>query len=326
MDIEKLQNGSEIRRDYRTGNICIIVPGRSHRPEEVEEEKIQDVDLSKCPFEPRNEYMTTEIMHVGDPWEIRVIENKFPELSGNTPLTYTGGMFKSLGGYGYNEVIIDSPLHTDRFESMPSDHLLKWINTVIERQDILYQRKRIKHVFVFKNYGLRAGASLGHPHTQIMAQPAVLGNIKKEILISKKSMASDDSCIYEKAAKNETGRTLIDTDYFTVIAPFGSRITAESMVMPKRHVNYTPDLTTEEKREMIEILKKVISTNRKIYGSHPYNLVFHDSKYERSMHMHIEIYPRLSVFGGIELGEQIFVNVISPEEYTEAFRKASVSR
>ena len=47
-----------------------------------------------------------------------VIRNKFPELDGHTPLDYENGFLSSISGYGYNEVLIESPNHFDKFENM----------------------------------------------------------------------------------------------------------------------------------------------------------------------------------------------------------------
>lgn len=316
-------NGSEIRKDYRTGYLSIIVPGRSKRPEEVKEKDMAGTDVSKCPFEPGNENMSNEIMRYGDPWSIRVIENKFPELAPGTPyfLEKKGkNLLKYIGGYGYNEVIIESPLHTAVLEDLPFDHLLNWLEILIEREDVLYTKKYIKHVFIFKNYGVAGGESIGHPHTQIMAYPILAGNVRKEL----ENIKKQGVCFYDGLEEVEKERLLTENDSFFAVAPFGSRMPAESMIVPKRHVNYLGDLADKEKRDFISILTSVLSTNKKIYGRQSYNLVVHDIKTEPDFHMHVEIYPRMSTPAGIELGQSIFVNTITPEDYAEDFRRVAV--
>ena len=66
-------------------------------PEEIKNAKVALLNLA------------LEIMHVNEPWTTMVIRNKFPELEGHTPLEYENGFFSSISGYGYNEVLIESP-------------------------------------------------------------------------------------------------------------------------------------------------------------------------------------------------------------------------
>lgn len=333
MDDNDRFSGSEIRRDYRTGRLSIIVPGRSKRPKEVKEDDLAGLDLAKCPFEPGNEHMSTEIMRSGNPWELRVIENKFPELSADTPLDgnisfLSEGKSKELlryiGGYGYNEVVIESPLHNAVLEELSIEQLVKWLNILIEREGVLYTKRYIKHVFIFKNYGSEGGESIGHPHTQIMALPLVAGNVRKELKLAQKYENDNGSCLYEDIAEIEKTRMLTENDSFFAVAPFGSRISAESMIVPKRHMSYIGELSEKERRDFVSILAKVLSTNRKLYGKQAYNFAFHGIKDEPDFHMHVEIYPRMATAAGVELGEDIFVNTITPEDYSYKFRSLLV--
>ncbi|MCL4372543.1 DUF4921 family protein [Candidatus Parvarchaeota archaeon] len=317
---------SEIRKDYRTGYYSVIVPGREHRPKELETEDEGSKNLKDCPFEPGTvDRINLEIMHVNEPWTTMVIRNKFPELDGNTPLEYENGFFSSISGYGYNEVLIESPKHSDKFENMALKKSLEWLNTLIEREEDLYSRNYIKHVMVFKNYGASGGASIGHSHTQIIAWPEILGTPAVEIEITKKYLKENHSCIYEDAIKKEEARVLFETEKVAAVAPYGSRFSGESMILVKRHVNYIMDLSQEEKEELVEGLKKIIQTNKRLFGEQAYNFVIHENKIEKDYHMHIEIYPRLSNLAGIELGQNVFVNTMMPEDYVKKFREITKS-
>ncbi|HPB34096.1 MAG TPA: galactose-1-phosphate uridylyltransferase, partial [Caldisericia bacterium] len=80
----------ELRKDPVIGRWVIIATERSLRPNDYVIEKDDNVnDLSKCPFEEGNEFMTPpEILSYRDPntnknekgWWIRVIPNKYPAL------------------------------------------------------------------------------------------------------------------------------------------------------------------------------------------------------------------------------------------------------
>lgn len=327
MENNFLTDESEIRRDYRTNFYTLIAPGRSKRPIELEEEDTDASNLTACPFERGNESQSKEIMHYGEPWTLRVIENKFPELTGNTPLVFKKtdkGVIEYFGGYGYNEIVIFSPNHTDTLEGLDNEAGLAWLNALVEREDALYARKYIKYVQVFHNYGATAGASFRHPHTQIIAWPILIGNIKRELDIIKMHKVQNNSCLYEDIYEIEKTRLLLENKNFFAIAPFGSRITAESMIVPKRHVNCISELTTEEKNDLFSALKTILLTNKKLYGRQAYNFTIHELKEDENIHMHLELYPRMSIQAGIEIGEDVFVNKISPEEYSENFRNSLV--
>ncbi len=326
MDPETLKAESEIRKDYRTGRLSIIVPGRDVRPKEILEEDAALKDLSVCPFEPENIHVVNiEIARSEDPWSVLVIQNKFPELSGTTPLFTDSddkGLFTKMGGYGYNEVVIESPKHTDLLEKFGDEKLMTWLGVLIDREEALYARRYIKYVQVFKNYGVSGGASIGHPHTQIMAWPGIFGTVKKELKRVRRYGKAYGACLYEDALKTERGRLLWEGQRMIAIAPFASRFGGESMLLPKRHVNYVGELSMDEKREFVHAIKIVLLTNKKLFGAQDYNLVFHELKTEDAFHMHAEIYPRMTTLAGVELGEGIFVNTVVPEVYADHFRDA----
>lgn len=318
-----MDENSEIRKDCRTGYYSVIVPGRDKRPKELEAKDEAAADLEKCPFEPDTvDKKNLEIMHVNDPWTTIVIKNKFPELSGYTPLDYSEGFFSSISGYGYNEVVIESPDHFDLFERRDTKKSLEWLDTLIEREEDLYSKNYIKHVMIFRNSGAAAGESIGHPHTQIIAWPEMLGIPAVELEKSRKYKNENGSCLYEDMIKKDGARMLFETENAAVIAPFASRFAGESIIIPKRHMNYLMDLNAEEKEEITDALEKVIKTNVKLFGKHSYNFVIHESKKEEDYHLHLEIYPRLSTPAGIELGQNIFVNTLVPEKYAEKFKGA----
>ncbi len=319
---DEILGQNEIRRDYRTGDYAIIAPDRGKRPEDFHNPKVPEHSTPEnCPFERGKENTNTEIMRVGDPWQIRAVENKFPELYGNIPVYQRDGVFAMISGYGYNEVVIDTPSHNEPFESMDNDRLLLWLNMIIEREDALYLKKYIKHVHMFKNSGRDAGESLDHAHTQIMAWPELIGRVRTEYDAASKYTQKNGSCLYEKILDVERYRLLIETNNFVCIAPFASRMAGESMILPKRHLAYLGDLTDKEREDLVQVLKQTLLVNRSIFGNLSYNFVSHEIKAMEDFHMHIEIYPRLAKFAGVELGEGVFVNQLPPEIYSESFRK-----
>jgi UDPglucose--hexose-1-phosphate uridylyltransferase len=53
-----------------------------------------------------------------------------------------------------------------------------------------------------------------------------------------------------------------------------------------------------------------------------FNLVVHNAPRNSDYHFHIEFYPKLSKFAGVELGTDISVNTVSPETSAKKLRGA----
>jgi galactose-1-phosphate uridylyltransferase len=95
---------------------------RAHpTPEELATHRaVQNVPsfLETCPFCPGNENKTPpEVMrfpsNTAEPWAVRVIPNKFSALSGSLQLTRSvNDVWRRIEGFGFHEVIIDSPDHS----------------------------------------------------------------------------------------------------------------------------------------------------------------------------------------------------------------------
>jgi UDPglucose--hexose-1-phosphate uridylyltransferase len=57
----------------------------------------------------------------------------------------------------------------------------------------------------------------------------------------------------------------------------------------------------------------------------PFNLVFHlspEKKNSRQIHWHIEVYPQLSIWSGLERGFGVYVNEVTPEKSAELLGSA----
>ncbi len=150
-------NPSEIRTDYRNGYKTIIsrLRGKQYLASITTEEYKNKSDafdrsselesrIAKCVFEPGKEDLNVEVFRAREPWEIRVIENKFPSLTKNSNILHNvgqNGLFASIGGYGYNEIVVDSPCHTDVLEDLNLNRLTMWLDVLISRGNELYSRK-----------------------------------------------------------------------------------------------------------------------------------------------------------------------------------------
>src|SRR5262249_41438863 len=107
-------------------------------------------------------------------WEVRVVPNKFPALGieGN-PERRAVGIFDRMHGIGAHEVVIETPDHARDLALMSEEQLARVLAVYQDRLRDLKRDNRFKYVLLFKNHGTEAGASLAHPHAQIIATPVI---------------------------------------------------------------------------------------------------------------------------------------------------------
>ncbi len=322
IEFEKFEG--EIRTDYRTGSRVIFSPIRDKKPMDFSTAVGKwESDISRCPFEYANDSLNRTIKYIGGDrysWKLRAIENKFPFTFPDLGLFSSGAFLKKSTPFGYSEVLVETPVHDLPFEEIGEEERILWLENIVEREEALYSRDGIKYVYVFKNEGPGSGASLFHAHSQIMAFPDVTPAIATEAERIKENLKKTGKCLYEEALPEEKDRLLIENGTCVAFAPFASKFTAETVVMPKRHVNYAAGLSEGEVRDMVRLLSSVISVNKKLFGRLPYNLVFHELKSEKDFHFHIEIYYRVITFAAVEFAG-FYTNQLIPETYADIFSK-----
>src|SRR5438046_4948229 len=65
---------------------------------------------------------------------------------------------------------------------MQSEFQVQEIITAYKQRYLdLIRDKRFKYILIFKNHGERAGASISHPHSQLIATPIVPRRIVEEV-------------------------------------------------------------------------------------------------------------------------------------------------
>jgi len=200
----------EFRKDPLTGSWVIIAPERAQRPIDANHRTAQVEEFAEwseeCPFCSGNELMTPpEVLAYRSPgtgsnqrgWTLRVVRNKYPALSPDLELnTVTGNdLHRSMVGFGYHEVIIETPSHSRDFSFMALDEIEDVLWAWRDRLLSIRADKRIKYALVFKNYGHRAGASLVHPHSQIIATSMVPKRIEEEVQNMRNYYGEKGACL-----------------------------------------------------------------------------------------------------------------------------------
>jgi UDPglucose--hexose-1-phosphate uridylyltransferase len=330
---------SQLRKDLISGRWVIIASERSKRPDDFRgagEARTETAD-SFCPFCAGNESKTPPEVYAlrregtqpdQDGWSVRVVPNKFPALDrGEKTQRRQEGIFESMSGVGVHEVVIETPDHGLELSDAPLPHLRDVLATVRSRIISIEQEKQYQYVQVFKNKGRAAGASLSHPHSQIIATPIIPKRIKEELYSAERLFKKYQGCIFCRIIGQEMSlrqRIVYSDRHFCVLAPFASRFPFEMQVFPLRHSAHLADMTPEETESLAATLKSVLSKIKGLLSDPPYNLVLHQAPnpslmqgdwpgMSKDYHWHLEIMPVLTRVAGFELGTGFYINPVPPE-------------
>lgn len=335
-----MEEASELRKDPVLDRWVIIAASRGKRPTDFAPTPEPDKSAG-CPFCGGNESKTPpEIFAARDPgtlpdtegWEVRVVQNKFPALTIEASLKRSGiGLLDRMGGFGAHEVIIETPLHAQDLAQAPLQHINTVLSVFRSRLLDLRQDARFRHILIFRNYKSAAGASLAHPHSQLIALPIVPLLVKEKLAAARAHYKFKERCIFCDLIEQETAipdRVVLENEHFVVLSPFAARFPFELQIYPRRHMHDYTMMTAEEQWAFADILKRTLEAYRNTLADPAYNLMLQTSpatvarpghpEYWGTLasdyHWHIELMPRLTKTAGFEWGTGFYINPVSPEQ------------
>lgn len=328
---------SEIRQDIVTGDWVIIATSRAKRPEEYRcATKQQDHpghDVGTCPFESpetSGQENDTLVYRKSDgEWTLRVFGNKYPAVSpGETPLGNEVGPYFSMSGIGHHELVVlrDHWRHPALLDVM---EIAELFDAYQERYLELMTGRNIRYISVIHNHGKSAGASLFHPHSQILAVPVVSPYVRQELSGSEQYYRATKSCVYcsflEYDLKDRT-RVIYENAGFVALCPFASRAAFEIWVLPKTHAPYFERMNGDSKVELAEVFKAALGSMYAALGNPDYNYYIHtapcDGKDYPHFHWHIEILPKTATWAGFELSTGVEISTLAPETAARYLRQS----
>lgn len=332
------KNISELRRDLVSGTWVAFSSQRKFRPKHQEDfVRVSDNcdNADECPFCKHNiknqkqEKDTLTYFDKKGEWSVRVFPNKFPIFSSNIHELEKRdiGPFEVMNGVGYHEVLVTAD-HRKNFPDLEIPQIVEVFNAYQERYLALMNKRNIKYISIFKNYGKSAGASIIHPHNQIVAMPVIDPDVARSLTGSAKYFQAHKECVHctmiEWEKKNEE-RIVFENEEFIVICPFVSRVSFEVRIYPKRHLSYFERITQDQKIKLSEAVKKALSKIKRNLDDPDYNMFLHtapcDGQTYDHYHWHLEIFPKTNIWAGLELSTGIEVCSVLPEEAAKILRK-----
>ncbi len=331
----------ELRKDPITGRWVIISTDRARRPTDFTRDTVEPTGARFCPFCPGNEDKTppevlsyhTEGLTHGGRWSLRTVPNKFPALRVEGDLDRQGeGLYDRMNGVGAHEVVIETPDHMATLSTMDERQVAEMLWAFRDRVLDLKRDKRLRYVMLFKNHGEAAGATLEHPHSQIIALPVVPKRVQEELDGARKYFEFKERCVYCDILRQDlkdSERMILETDGFAAIAPFASRFPFETWLIPRRHESHFENIRESEVANLAWVLRNVLRKMDRVLERPAFNLIVHSAPVQESTsehyHWHIEIIPKLTRVAGFEWGTGFYINPTPPEEAARFMREAGLS-
>ncbi len=324
-------SGSELRQDIVTGDWVVIATGRAKRPDEFGEFQRIAPDYANDPFEnPEETGQSKDILIYrrddGD-WSLRVFPNKYPAFSGGrVPRQISEGPYTALSAAGYHEVVVTrDPVRS--LALLDVWQIAEVFDAYQERYLALMNKKSVNYIQIFHNHGKEAGASVAHPHSQILAIPVVSPYIDLELSGAGRYYKSTKRRVYTVMAEYESEnkkRVVFENEHFIAFCPFASRAAFEVWIVGKRANPYFERITEEEKFAVAEAMQKVLLSIYQALNDPPYNFYIHtapcDGQDYPGYQWHIEMLPHTAVWAGFELSTGIEISTIQPEVAAEYLR------
>jgi UDPglucose--hexose-1-phosphate uridylyltransferase len=331
----------ELRHDKLNDRWVIIAPERHGRPNSTAAAAgIQGASFEYAPdpFAEGNEAeTTTEVFAIrsggGAPnrpgWLVRVVPNKYPAL------------IRDIGdaGYGAHEVVIETPDPQAAFHQLPLAQIELVLSTYAQRMEALYDYQRIQQVVVFKNHGPESGATIAHSHSQVIALPEVTERTLRQLKsLHQLPQAGKGELFTElrREAHESPSRVVMENDDMLAFCPYASAWPYEMLILPRSSRPHFTDTSAEERSALAAALKTCLRKLEAVLGPVSYNFVLHTApsptsplveQFQRCGYSwHVELFPRITKFGGFELGSGHFINTVAPEDAARQLRDARVSR
>jgi UDPglucose--hexose-1-phosphate uridylyltransferase len=332
----------EFHKDPIVDRWVIVSTERSQRPSDVQLQPTTQ-PLDDCPFCAGQEAMTTDEVLAyracqtapNTPgWTVRVVPNKYPALRTDGALGgVVEGLFETRLGIGAHEVIIETPEHEASLATLPIHHVEDVFRALRDRLLDLQQDTRLRAALIFKNHGAAAGATLVHPHSQLIALTMLPKHLREELEGCARYYHARGRCIFCDMTEQEVQigcRVVHENAAFIALTPFASRAPYEVWILPKRHDSAFEQGCGQAYHHLAAIMQAVLQRTFSLLSDPPSNMIWHSAPWsdacDQYYHWHLEIMPRLTSVAGFEWRTSFHINPTPPEEAARALRQVADER
>jgi UDPglucose--hexose-1-phosphate uridylyltransferase len=328
----------DLRKDYVLERFVVV-------PSTEQTQGDHNMPNGKCAYCPGNESMTEPALlalvvkdgmlqrlsdsddTIVEDWSVRVFQNSNPVVATGPTASYSEKPLYSEPAYGYHQIVVATPEHK---QSLSQISVEQWVNVLVVVQDRvrwLYTQKSVTYVSIFVNHGMGAGSQVAHPHLHIVTFSGIPPVIEMEAEGSHRFMNENGNCPACNIIGVESSgpRQILATDSFLSFSPWAPTYPYEYWIYPKRHMTSFSKITQKEINDLALMLRATLGGMSKALKDPAFNLVFHlspEKKNSRQIHWHIEVYPQMNTWSGLERGFGVYVNNVRPEKSAEILGSA----
>lgn len=327
-----------LREDPLNGDFVLVSSQRGRRPSDMN--SFAGADVSRiCPFCGGNEALTPpEILALRPPdsppdspgWSIRVIPNKYPALArSETSSRRATGLFEEIPASGFHEVIVETPEHKAPMGSYSEGRWRDLLWVYRNRLRDHYRAPGCAYVQIFRNFGPGSGASLEHPHTQLVALPRLPASRQREYRTAAayrrkhgRELAAD--LVRGEIASKE--RIILATRDFAAFVPFAARIPYETWISPRNAATDFGAVSDSKLAALAAVMSRILRALELSLPPLAFNLVLHSPPPPRAgargtpSGWRFQIFPRTGTLGGFELATGCFMHSVPPETAADLIR------
>ena len=330
---EEITPEAQLRHDILRDEWVIISTKRGKRPDDFThtDEHVEynpETDVFADPEQTGQEKDVLIYKNEDGQWTTRVFPNKFPavERSGRKK-DLSEGPYQAMLAKGRHEIVVTRDGRRT-FALLDQVELAEVIDAYRERYLALMNAKNVGSISIFHNHGEKAGASIIHPHSQIITLPVVTPAVEREVRACREYKRKNKEHLMQTIVdyELENGTRIVYTnDKFVVYCPFASSRAFQMRIVPREAQPYFERITPEGEMQLADALSHALKALYNGLDDPDYNYYIRtapcDGQAYDEYSFHIDIFPRTHVYAGFEFATDIEIVPFAPEEAAKFLRK-----
>ncbi len=331
---KKLSHASELRHDILRDEWVVIADNRDKRPDDFAQESVeQEYDIESDVFaDPEKTGQEKDVLiytNEEGEWTTRVFPNKYPAVANiDEQADISDGPYQAMIATGDHEIVVTRD-GKKTFALLEENELAEVIDAYRERYIELMSGASTSSISIFHNHGKKAGASLVHPHSQIVTLPVVQPAVSREIASCRDYVQKTKEHLFEVIAEYEleNGQRIVYTnDKFIVYCPFASSRAFQMRILPREPQPYFERITPEDEIFLADALSHSLKALYNGLDNPDFNYYIRSAPCDGQAYdeysYHVDVFPRTHIYAGFEFATDIEIVPMAPEKAAKFLRDA----
>ncbi|MDZ7837455.1 MAG: DUF4931 domain-containing protein [Actinomycetota bacterium] len=193
---------------------------------------------------------------------------------------------------------MESPFHNYNLGHSEYSHIEKVLAAYKNRFLQLSKNENYQLIIIFKNHGQRAGTSLEHPHSQLIATPFVPSYVRNKLYEAQRYFDDFGHCVYCDMIEHEieNGKRIVaKNEEFIAFTPYASVVPYHIIILPLKHQSCFIQADSSQLHMLARSLGQVLAKLCGLLNDPDYNYILDsspaDKAGEKHYHWHLETLP-----------------------------------